>query len=1277
MASIKTKFRQHLRRLGRYSRYFLYLGIFLNVLLAALYGTARWYWPEILARHVDVEQLLSQATQRKVDVARVEPYWDALYPGVRISQIVLYGNDGRPNIRIAEVRASFALLPLLWRQVELHSLVVDQPSLTVARSADGRLQVVGLEKSADGSPDVLVDWLLKQRKLVVDDGELRFLDARDDAGGLTLSNLDMRLRNSGERHRFIISAAFPQDLCRACALDIDIVGDPRTAVWDGDIEVEARGLDVEKLPAIVRARLPAELRGRFDVALSSDWRNARPRALRGELAVSGLKLPLADLSRPLAVRQASADVSWRAAEDGWRLDLGHLTLALTGRPWSAGRLQVVHSQNENSVEIKHVELGDVTAFVDALKAEHPWLQRWSALAPSGTLDDLEVRIGGSLESPSELEVHAQLAGMSTTAHREFPGVRGLGGRLTFSLQGGEFELDARDFQLDLPRVFRAPLSARRAGGFLRWERSEGAWQVSGTDLRVHGADGTGVGSLRLDIPHDAAQSPVLRLRVDFKNGDGSHAARYYPVAHLKPHVLAWMESSFLGGRVTSGYLVYDGPIREFPFERGQGRFELRGHVRDATYGYLPGWMPVTNAEVDVAIDGANMLITGHGKIGTLKARDVRVEVRGAAPGAESEVSVRAKVEGPVAETVRVLQNAKPPRADWPAHARLIAAATGDGTLDLNLRLPLRNREDYRWNAEYRFSNAALKLESGAGLEAASGVLRLSDAGLESGAVRASLFGGPLALAADQDNGLLRVRANGQFRLAELLRANRVLAERVSGTVDWTGTWSSRATGPEFRAEARLAGWRTRLPAPLNRPEGGYPERVVVSTESSRADALVLALQAGNEASGKLAFAREHGRWRLASGRVELGKAAATLPRQGGLQLGLTADALDLDEWLPLLRDGGGGAELAPPVAWISADVRRFGVFGRRWGRVMAHFMRADSDWKVALDGDAVAGDGRFTLASTPAKSRVQLDLAYLRLPEKQEKQEEAKPRRADLPDPRRLPVVELRSRTLEYRDRQFGALDLRAAPYEHGWRIDRFQLTRPEMKLALKGAWRVRGEQHTSEFSADFSSDNMGATLAAWGAAEQMADGNVKLNAKLSWPGAPTAPTLAGLDGKLEFSAEKGRFLQIKQGATRLFGLLDLRSIARFMILDFSSAFGKGYAFDEVNATIVLDRGNAYTSDFVVKGPTLGLAARGRVGLVNEDYDLAIEASPKLGDALTFASWGLFGPQTAAAVFALQKLFRRQIRDSTRITYMVKGPWDSPTVTKLGRPEPPSSETTQ
>jgi uncharacterized protein (TIGR02099 family) len=1256
-----------LNRARRWARYFAIAAGVVVVLFAAVYVVTRVYLlPMLVARKGEIEAWLAANVQHPVHLGRIETYWRGMNPGVRVYGVTVYDRDGRnPTIRIGRVEVSVSPLSLLQGQVNVYRLVLIRPSLTLARNGDGDIGIADMDLPSGTPAGAGVGLLLTQPRLEVRDGELRWQDARDPHGPFTFSDIDLELRNSGVRHRLEASADFPDAICHRCALTADITSDPRKGSWDGDIALRTDGFDVQALPLVVRERLPADVRGRFDANLWSEWRDGRPRVVRGKAAATQLRFPFGAKPQFIALRQLAAEVFWQATDDGWRLQLRRLNLGLVNKPWFAGRLRLEHGTAGNLFEIDHLDLDDVTRFVAKNQTQHPMLRHWAEFDPSGALDALRIKTQGPLASPSNFQLSAQLVRLGTKPYERFPSVSGLSGHVSLDRNAGKIDIDSNDVSFFMPRVFRAPFGAAQASGSVTWRRTETAWHITGATLKAEGEDGKGSGTLTLDVPYDRAESPVLKLRVDFRDGNGAHAARYYPVHKLPPRALKWMESSFIDGRVTSGHLLYDGPIREFPFEAGQGKFELHAQVRDGVYRYLPGWKPLTQARATVDIDGADAVITGSGRIGTLRAHDVRVEVQREPEAAARVVRVRGKVDGPVAETVGVLQGAKTDKDHaWRGAVKEIASASGTGALELDVRVLLTPEVEPSFFATYRVKDAALKLNNGSGIDRADGVVRFTEAGLHDSDLQGQLFGGPTSFVSAYTADGLRVSASGRFMLPELLRSRSEIADRVSGGIDWSFEWNDNPNGARLRADADFSEVRTQLPPPLTRKRGDRSDQVTVTTEVSSPKALVLSVNAGAAASGKLAFARRHDHWHFDRGRIDFGGSTASLPRRNGLEIGLNVDALDVDEWLPLLERTGHGLTFGN-VTGVTADIKQLGLLNRHWGRSFLHFVRYGDEWKLVVDGDAAAGEGTL-VPRTADRARLRFDLAYLRLPPRRDR-ESVDDRPAD---PRRLPAVELRARKFEYKQHDFGELRFMAAPDSQGWRIDRLSLTRPELTLAVDGVWHRRRGRQSSEFNIDWNSDDMGTSLDALGMPDQMKKGKTRVKAHLAWPGAPTEPKLAGMSGNIEITAENGRFLKLDPGAARLFGLLDLRSIGRYLLLDFSPAFGKGFAFDAIHGTIAIDNGNARTNDLLVKGPVLSLGVVGRVGLATEDYDLAIEASPHIGSTLTLTSWGLFGPQVAAAVLALQRLFKHQIQEGTRTTYLVKGPWDNPNVTKLSKPAP-------
>jgi uncharacterized protein (TIGR02099 family) len=1278
---MKKLFRRYAVHVGRVtlhvSRWGLYVFAVVLALLAMLFTVTSFLLPRLAQQKSDLEEYLSRRSGHEVRIQSLHAYWDGLHPGALATGLEVYSaNEVQPSIRLQEVRISLALTPLLWGKFEINSLVVVKPSLAIERLEDGRFRVTGFDPmhaaQADaGGGEKFVAWLFRQGRLAIEDGELQWFDRRDTAAtaALHLARVNLSLHNSGDRHRLDFSADFPPGMCRDCSLTLDIEGNPLTSAdWSGSVYLRASQVDVASLPLIAREKLPPDFRGRFAAQIWSDWEQGRPVSLKGHVQAAGLSLPLPAWKSPIDIRLASGDLSWRVQGDGWRLDVANPVVGLTGRTWAAGHARVIHHPDESRIQIRHVDVGDVSAFAarayadrppaDAAPAKpHALLDYWLAGKPEGMLDNFKLGIQGDWAAPEDFALETDITAGAILPHGKYPGIRGLNGHLVASRRRGDLRVDTSGVTVTFPQLFRAPLAAKRASGVIRWERHDDYWQVNGSDLQVIADDGRGTGELNVRVPLDKTISPYLKLRVDFQDGNGANAARYYPVQHLSPKTLAWMESSFVDGKITRGNLLYDGPVRDFPFRNGTGKFELHGHVSRAVYRFLPGWEPVRQVEADVAVNNDAVLVTGDGRIGKLSASQIVVRSYDTGEG-RHVVHVTGKVAGPLEATLEVLRDTKPEpgTARWLGYIPPALKGTGDGTLSLDLTIPVGQPHSTRLNGEYGFLKNSLSFPgTGVAAEGIEGSVRFSQDGIRDGSLRARFLGGDTVFTAAREQDRLLIRGVGAVTARGLAPiVGPLIAPKLTGAIGWNATWRGDRGAGDLSADVDLHGLKVALPPPLDRPDGLADDKLIVRTETGPRDGMLIALNVGNSAGGRLVFSRADDGWHFIGGRIGFGEGRVATSGERGLHVSARLEQLDLDQWWPLL---GGGSTGAPDfLARVSAEVRSFAMFDRRFGNLALDFTHRGDLWSGTVNGASVAGSAR--LSGRGRAANIELDLARLTLPRKQH---------ADTGgpgDPRRLPTVTLRSKSFVFQDKPLGELDFMAAPIDAGWAIKRFDMTRPEMKLNISGNWLFVDNRHKSDFNLEFNSTDLGKTMEAIGIPDQVAGGEVSVKSHLVWPGAPADPRLATLSGKIQLSAQKGRFLQVKQGAGRLFGLLDVSAIGRYLRLDFSPVFGKGFIYDRINGEVNIENGNAYTQGFSIRGPATQIDVGGRVGLAAEDYDLSIEVQPKLSDTVTLATWGVLGPQVAAVVLAVQKIFKKQIAAGTRVTYTVKGPWDNPVITK-------------
>ncbi|MBI3575670.1 MAG: TIGR02099 family protein [Gammaproteobacteria bacterium] len=1264
---VKKKLRRYLFHVGRWT---WYTGATVLLLLVVGFTTARLLLPQLAERKDEIEAAINRVSPHAVRIEKLSTYWDGLHPGLHVHGLQVFAADRKTTaLRLEEVRISLTWWPLLRREFEINNLEISRPALALERLADGRFRLAGFDPVRPTDEDQgenFLHWLFRQGRIAIIDGELAWRDRRAPGPPLQLSKVNLTLRNNGERHRLELNAVFPPALCRECSLTLDITGNPLAASdWGGEIDLRAGELNVEALPQIARERLPAALAGRFDVRLRTRWKNGMPQRVAGQTSIAGLVLPLKGLSTPLTLRELRGDLVWKAADKGWQLDLTNLMLGLRRPAWAADTLRVAHGPDEHILEAGHVDLADLTALVEDIRNQHELLQWWSELKPSGALNKFKLQLTGDWNAPTDFALKARLDNVGVQSRQRAPGVRGLSGFLIAGTTGGEFVADSDEIALTLPDVFRGPLEARRLRGRLAWEKRAGDWEFSGERLRLAASGGQLNGDFTLNVPRDSARSPTLRIDADFKDLDGAQAARYYPVRHLARTTLAWMERSFVGGQVTKGHLFYDGPVREFPFSAGNGRFEIRAQVRDGVYSFLPGWLPVRQAEAEVTLNRDQVRITGQGRIGSLTAKNVIVQTQRGPDGRE-EVHVRGDAAGPVDEALQVLHGLRPDAeaAAWTRYLPAGLRGGGAGALKLEVAVPFDDAPA-RVTGEYRFRNAALRdPDTGTAVEALDGPVRFDEHGVRDGQLRGRFLGGDATLVALQEQGRLVMHGQGHLTsdgLGAVLGPR--LAPQLSGVADWRATWRAHKGASSLQAGLGLQTLKTRLPAPLNFPDGLPVEKLILKTESAAGDSHVLTLSAGNRVTGRLVFQRQAGGWLFSGGRIAFGDVpgrtgAADAPGRTsagrGLHVSAQLDALDLDPLFPLL--GQEGREAPAWLTRVSADVHALEFLDRPFGRVTVELAHEKTGWSGSLSG--AAATGRVNYARRGSETRIDLDLAALNLPARVDTGQDV-----DV-DPHRLPALTVKARAFQLKDKPLGGLDFAAQPTAGGWRVTRLDLVRPDTRLAVTGDWRLTDAGHQSEFDVRLASSDIGKMLEALGIPEQMSGGEVNVASHLTWSGSPADLRMANLSGRAEITAEKGRFLQLKQGTGRFFGVLDLSAIGRYLTLDFSPIFGQGFVFDRIHTQMTLERGNVYTDDLSIRGPSAKMNVRGRIGLAAEDFDLTLDLQPQLTDSLTLGSWAVFGPQVAAAVLTFQKIFKKEITETTRVSYGVKGPWDNPNVTR-------------
>lgn len=1257
-----------LRAAGFVSRCVSYTAVALLLLVTVSYIAARLWLPALLADKSRIEKTLTDLSGQIVRIKHIQPHWDGIFPGVAVSDVKVFSGDARsPSVILEQVRVSISLLPLLQGKVSIHRMVVVRPHIALERLADNRYRISGYttKGSQPKAPNGrFIEWLFEQDELIIEDGTLQWIDHKaSNPEPYYLLGVNLSLSNAGHRHRLTFSADFPADLCIHCEIDIDIEGNPLLGDdWGGRATINAVGLDLAGLPAAIKNSLPLALAGRVDLQLRTQWVQGQPRVAQGNIDAFGLVVPAFVSREPLLIERLRGRLRWQGNENGWRLEVDDAVLALGGTPWSAGHLRLDHNVDTTHVRIRHVSVDQLVNFSRHFEVPKQARFYLDGLKPTGSVNDLLIKWDRRAGAKSKFFLKARLANISIDQFGKLPGIEGLSGRLVLAPSHGGLFLDTHHGSLSLPHVFREKISVRRLVGQVQWEKKEDRWEIAAHDIRLTG-DAVARGNLLLQLPFDSKISSHLKLRFDFNSANVKSAGKYYPINRMRPGLLAWLDKSIISGYGVRGHVVLDGDMRKFPFRDGSGTFEVQADIRDVVFKYLDGWTPVTGAEINLLFRGPGMLITAHsGWIDNLAIRDVVVEKRDLKDKKEPfQVSMRAT--GP-SETVLAVLRDSPMATRNDAWRRFLVPgleAQGPGALNMQITVLPDQPKETRIQGEYRFQGGQIDTPiADFKLHNVTGHVRFDEKGILNGKVDSTFLGEPTAIDIQGKQG--KDRSQTVFRASGIVSAKGLadhfgggLGSFLSGRANWNGELEFTGHGPRFFVRSDLAGMKTVLPVPY-RNLGTEVPQVILQTVESDHNAHSMRVQLGTNSHGVLNFNNSGTRWRFSGGHIALGTTQVVAPSHDGLHVSLSAKHLEGDAWAVLFSDSG-DADLPDFIQQLSATVDALEVYGRPGGKFRLDLMRRQDGWGGIVDGDTMEGKIRLV---TGDNGRIELDLNRLLLPEKLKSDRHQRLRL----DPRDLPTLAIKSRSFQAGKADLGALDFWAAHTDIGWKILHLNLERPEMRLFANGSWYHVVGHDSLEMELQLISDNMGKTLTAMGAKNQMQNGKTDLKVDLRWREDKKRPGLSNLNGEIELSIKDGSLVDVKGGIARLAGALNLSSFSKYLKLDFDPVVGQGFAFNDIYGRIAIKNGNAYTESFSARGSAADVFVRGRIGLVKEDFDLVADIYPDLRGGVTLVSGWLWGPTTAAWILAVQQLLKKEIAEGTRITYNITGKWKSPKIVK-------------
>jgi uncharacterized protein (TIGR02099 family) len=1279
-------------RIARYlhGKFWLVMA-WLVILVAILLTLLRLLLPQVDLsdyRH-QIERIVEAEVGKPLVIGRMQADLRGFRLALKFSDVAVYDEEGAaPLLQAREVRVDIELLnSLLSGELKLGGGQVVGTKLLIERHADGSVSLQGMTAQGGGDSGALSGMLLGQSNLRLYDSEILLKGAHADTPPLLLSGVAVDLINDNDDHSLSVKAKVGprgEETLRFIAQLRE--GKEEALAVDGRFYLKCDNLQIgDRLAEWLPAGYSVD-RGSLALEVWGDMQRGSLRRLHGTTELERLKVTGPATETPFELDRLASELDWQPDDSGWRIDLDSLVLVRAGQLWPPGRLSLARHADEQSGRLLRLgadylslkELNDLLGIIQLPNVELGDALR--GLSADGHL----TKFGFAILQPPQGDIRWHVGGVvarySSKSWRSVPGLSGL--RLSFdgNQSGGWLQIDSSNFQFEFPRLFRQPLRAKRLAADFQWRFDTLSGLHLSTDrLEMRNDDVETLSRIKLDVPLSGTDL-FIDMQTDFWNGDGSRKSDYLPVGIMPDKLVEWLDRSVVSGSVNTGSFLLYGPLKDFPFQRQQGRFEVWFGIEDLVLDYMPGWPRIEQGVAEAFFVNNSLQVSlSDGLLLGNRLRRVEAvirELKGATP-----VEIRGELSGRFKEMLALLSET-PLRERFSPFVEAVEVA-GEAKAKLSLAIPLKKRDRLKVDGKLALQGAQMRVkQADLKFKGITGELSFDEKQVRADDLQAKLMGRPLSID-------ITPKLTKQGRWTRITSDLGVTAQEIAEQYpDW---WLPPMRGAaKGRVSLEIAHQSSRVPVHLRVVSNllgvavDLPEPMFKRAAASKQMDLSVDFRSDSKTDLRLLYGKEiQAQIRLSPGTPDALMAAVgfaqapELPRSGrGYRFVGTLERLNGDRWIEWLTSDGGDGDGPVPVE-IDLRVEQLKIAGieARQG----HFtVRNYADgYRVKLDSDMARGMIQVpgNLQRLPLLGRFD----YIKLnPDELAGAISGKGDQVEEPidiNPRELPALDMRVDAFYLNDLNLGKSRLAWQKERDGITFSTISVSGEKLRLSGQGYWRQTHKGHLTSLNLKSHIASLGDLQQGLGMASGIQDAATDIKAEFYWPSSPFDMGAEKLYGSIWLKVGKGQVKDVDPGVGRLIGLFSLNALRKRLALDFRDFFSEGFYFDAIEGQFTIHDGVASTRDLNMQSASALIDFSGETGLVNRTYNQKVIVTPELSATLPLVGALAVNPTVGVALAVTQRLVGKKFDKFAQRTYEVSGSWDAPKLKQIGKK--PLTEGTQ
>lgn len=819
-----------------------------------------------------IEKTLSQALGQAVHIERLEARWVGLRPQLLVYNVQVLQPNGELGFSSKQVRLDWSVLGLLAFNPRLKNFELIDPVVDVRRNANGQWVVAGhLLQPTERDHSPALDWLLKQRRVLVKNAKMQWVDEQGVLPSSSLMAGELLLHNAFGRHQAALR--FHSEAVGSQAVNVNVdfktpliaIHPSKIADWYGTASTQLSVQNQRTVNTLLKAvNLPLDVQhpqGRL-------WAEFQGQNLpQAVLDVSAAQVKLVGKGEatppPLNVSKVHAVLSIEGLGKSLKpqaFTVKNLTGTLPNQtllgPATAGfsRAEDQPDSRRWFVQLQNVDVGKAKTLAEGLAphfGQAQMLEKLKDYELSGTLNQVTLswlcpaHDTASQSMPSFAfqtdMIFKDLTVLHTTQTEggdiQQTGVRRVSGRVQGNNQKGIWQLDGERAELLLPALFEPPnFLLNHVTGNGAWEHvfaPQSPTRIQIDRLQVSNADAEGGMEGVVEFPVEG--KPVLNVKGQIHRANIDKVPMYLPLL-LGPKVRTWLDQALTAGQVQHGAFEIQGKLSDFPFKdkRHPGRFRVEAPFENASLHYGDAWPDVTHAKGKAVFDGPAMYIeadTAQTHNLVLKNGKARIDELGPSP---SPLMLSGQGEGELSQMTAFVNDS--PVGGWLHNVLQNTEAEGQAQVDIQLQIPVLDLPKTQVNGVLRLKdNTARLISSMPKASKLRGELKFSNKGVFIDKIQGEALGGELSVqGSTNDQGVIQIQTKGVAKAQGLATfLNPLFEPYLSGEAVYSVNVHNQAGKLDITVNSQLQGMELRLPEPLGKKaDTAMPLTVLLSRPSN-------------------------------------------------------------------------------------------------------------------------------------------------------------------------------------------------------------------------------------------------------------------------------------------------------------------------------------------------------------------------------------------------------------------------------------------------------------